>query len=136
MTALAGCGGNSIGSFDTFQPRTASTSDFASKSFGFGWLPVGNPLKNDLGAFDLQFGAFDVNGDGTFTVTEHDGGTASGTAHFASPHVTFTVTSTTGTISLTGGYTVINVVEADVNDGRIRLTNQATSAEATADPLP
>lgn len=134
--ALSSCGGGSIGDFDEFQPRPATVGDFSDKTFDFTWLPDGNPLNPDLGKMTIVFGALDGGGHGSFSVQEHGAGSASGTVDFASPTLTFHVSSKVGDIPLNTGDNIPLVIEADVSDGRIRLTNNATSAEVTSDPGP
>ena len=129
--ALCGCGG-SAEYFDEFQPRPAVTADFESRTHTFSWLPNGNPLDADLGAMTLNFSDFPAN-TGTFTITEKDGGSASGTATWSAPTITLTVTSTTGSIGVNVDQVLTATLEAEANDRRIRLTHPTNGSNAASD---
>lgn len=133
VASLPGCGG-SLGYFDAFEPRPARVSDFSGKDFDFTWFPVGNPIDNELGSFTLDFGNFGSGDTATFGMAEVGGGTATGSVTFESPDLRFEVSSTSGSISLEPGDVITVVVEADEDDGRIRLTNESNGYEAASDP--
>lgn len=128
-SALVGCGG--IGSFDEFVARVANLGDFAARSFIFDWLPVGNPIDPDLGAMIIDFGAATANS-GLMTITENDGGSASGTYAWSGPELTMTINSKSGDIGLDVGQTVKVEVQADQDDGRIRIIQPGTSTNVTS----
>lgn len=80
----------------------------------------------------VNFGVLDADGEGSFTLTEEDGGSATGTVDLDSPTLRFVVQSTVGTIGLTVGQTISIRAEADLDDGRIRLTDESRNVEATS----
>lgn len=133
IIASTGCGG--AGTYwNDFEPRTATIDDISGKTFYFNWYPEGNTIDDDLGEFQLDFGDLDASGEGNFTIAEEDGGSANGTVEFDSPEIRFEVTSTTGEIGLAPGQSILNEIEADVSDGRIRLYDESREQEMTSLP--
>lgn len=133
LFALVGCGG-AIGSFEGIDPRATVIDDLQSKSFRFDWFPVGNPIKDNLGNFTLEFGVFDSQSAGPFTIVEDDGGSATGSAQLSGNNLQFTVQAiTTGSV-FTLGETRTLTIESDQSDGRIRFTDQSTGKEVTSSP--
>jgi hypothetical protein len=97
-------------------------------------MPTTNPLDSGLGPMTIVFGTLDDAGRGRFTIYRHGGGNSGGNVTLTSPTLAFAVTTTTGDIPLTVGENLSVTVEADTDDGRIRLTNPVTKAETTSDP--
>lgn len=128
---VAACGGGGT-DWDEFRPRAAVVSDLENRTLEFDWLPTGNPLDAGVGLMTLGIGDFDQDEEASFSVEEDGKGEASGEVEFDSPNLTFRVTEVTGSISLEVGQTIEIEAEADVDDGRIQLTNHATSASATS----
>ncbi|MBL8068731.1 MAG: hypothetical protein JNM28_09800 [Armatimonadetes bacterium] len=131
--ALVGCGG-AIGSFEGIDPRVTVISDLQSKSFRFDWFPVGNPIKDSLGSFSLEFGVFDSQNAAPFTIVEDDGGSATGSAQLMGDNLQFTIQAVATGSVFAAGETRLLKIESDQNDGRIRFTDQVTGREVTSSP--
>lgn len=129
-----GCGGGAISDFDAFEPRAAASTDFAGRAFGFSWLPEGNPIDSGVGAMDVSFSEIDGGGRGTVTVSEHGAGSGFGRYLWDPPSLQVTFETTLGQIALEPGQVVEVLLEAEVSDGRIRLTDQGRGVGAASDP--
>lgn len=131
LFSALGCGG-ALEFFDDFQPRPAVHEDFAGKSFGFDWFPNGNPISAALGEFRIDFLGDPQASGGDLRLTEVGHGEASGTYSWSAPRLTLEVLKSAPGVNLQAGKTVIVVLEADISDGRIRLTNEQTGSSSTS----
>ncbi|HLP00199.1 MAG TPA: hypothetical protein VK171_16500 [Fimbriimonas sp.] len=102
------------------------------KQFSFGWLPNGNPIKEGVGTFTLMFGEMDSSGTAPITIEVAEGGSASGTSTLSGAEIVLSIGSST-IPGLPVGHNTNCRIEADVDDGRIRLTNVFSGSEATSD---
>ncbi len=135
---LSGCGSSDSFDWDEFRSRPATTDDLARQSFVFTGFDYGAVFDSSLSqsTTTLSFGAatrtaptaqlpfvLAAKGANASGVADLDGNTLTLSWSQVSPPLTFVV----GTAS---SFSVL----ADVDDGRISLTNRATGLEATSAP--
>lgn len=133
---LAACGGGS--DWDKFRPRAASVSDLASQSFVFTGFSYGTVFDPSLASSTttLSFGPAQASGN-VWTMPfalAAKGSSAAGTATFDGAGLLLEFTQTSPALPFSTAVPLDFDVFADVDDGRISLTNRDTGVEQTSAP--
>ncbi len=133
MLSGAGCGGGD--GFDTFRGRAATIADLEEKTFTFSFVSNGAPFNPSLGdqPTTVSFGQFDATNMAPFTLRVKDSA-ASGLAAFNDSRLTLTITEVAPSLPFSVGQEIVLDVLADVDDGRISVTNVETGLETTSEP--
>lgn len=133
MFVLYGCDGDG---FDEFRARDATIADLENRSFTFSFVANGGPFDPALQGTPttLTFGAFDAANTATFTL-EASGAMASGSATFRPPILTMTFLQVVPALPFTANQELQLEVRADVDDGRVSVTNPVTGLETTSEPI-
>jgi hypothetical protein len=135
---LAACGG-SDDYWDEFQPRAATVEDIAAGTFVFTDFSYGAVFDPSLSrsTTTLAFGAATPDG-GThrlpFTLSAN-GTTASGTATLAGDDLTLAFAAVGAGLPFSTTTPLALEIEADVDDGRIGLTNPTSGITQVCAPL-
>ena len=138
---LLGCGGGSgsdEASWDAFQPRTATPGDLVNRSFVFTDFEYGAVFDPSLNktSTTLAFGSLSsasgaVPATMSFTLGTSVG-RATGTASLSADVLTLSFGAVDAGLPFATGGSLNFKLLADVDGGRISLTNQATGKEATS----
>ena len=128
---LSGCDGGD--GFDEFRPREATLADLENRTFTFAFVTNGAPFDPSLGGTPttLTFGSFDATNTAPFTL-EANGAMVSGNATFLPPLLTMTFLQVDPALPFTANQELQLEVRADVDDGRVSLTNPVTGLESTS----
>lgn len=135
---LAACGGGDPGDWDEFRPRAATESDLASRAFeftGFSYGAVFDPALSQTTTF-LAFEAAQSDGSGSrmpFRLTA-SGQRGLGQARFEAGRLALHFDTVEPGLPFTPGQQLNLRVEADVDDGRVRLTNERSGVQQTSAP--
>jgi hypothetical protein len=137
-TALlaAACGGGDT--WDEFRPRAATVSDIASRSFRFTDFSYGAVFDASLAntTTTLAFGSASAAGSGhvlPFSLAA-SGASVAGAATLEADRLTLVVAQAAPGLPFTSGQQLVFTLEADVDDGRIRLTNRSSGVQAASAP--
>lgn len=135
---LQGCGGGDDAYFDVFQPRDATVADIDSKSFTFTDFQFGAVFDPSLSTSTttLAFGASTTVGASyslPFTLSAK-GASSSGTGTLDGQTLTLSFQQISPVLPFTSAKPLQFRIRADVNDGRISLTNLETNVEQTSAP--
>lgn len=134
---LAACGGGDPGDWDEFRPRAATAGDLASRAFeftGFSYGAVFDATLSRTTTF-LAFEAAQPDGTGSrlpFTLSTSL--RARGMARLEAGRLALHFEQVEAGLPFTPGQQLDLVVEADVDDGRIRLTNERSGVQQTSAP--
>jgi hypothetical protein len=136
---LAACGGgDEETTWDEFQPREARVEDLAEDSFLFTGFHYGAVFDASLAASTtvLSLGIARTSGAGHAMPqsVSANGGTAHGIATLEGSELTLTFDETSDRLPFTSDTVLVLRVEADVDDGRIRLTNAQTQVQQASAP--
>ncbi len=136
---LQGCGGGDDVYFDALQPRDATVADIDRKSFTFTGFQFGSAFDPALNTSTttLAFGASLAIGTTyslPFTLSAK-GASSSGTSTLDGQTLTLSFQQVSPTLPFTTTKPLQFRIRADVNDGRISLTNLETNVEQTSAPL-
>ncbi len=121
--------------FDEFRGRPATVEDLENKSFTFSFVANGAPFDPALGdrPTTLIIGEFDESDSAPFTLEVADG-SAAGTAVFDASLLSLTVEAVSGNMPFSIDQEILLDVQADIDDGRISVTNTETGLESTSEP--
>ncbi|MDH3604121.1 MAG: hypothetical protein OEU26_31320 [Candidatus Tectomicrobia bacterium] len=133
VCVLFSCGGDG---FDEFRGRAATIADLENRSFTFSFVANGGPFHSSLQSTPttLTLGPFDATNTAPFTL-EANGAIVSGNATFFPPILTMTFLQVDPALPFTENQELQLDVKADVDDGRVSVTNLATGLEATSEPI-
>lgn len=133
---VAACGGDDY--WDEFRPRAATVSDIASRSFTFTDFSYGAVFDASLAGTTttLSFGSASAAGSGHVLPFSLAAGSASvpGAATLEADRLTLVVAQAVPGLPFTTGQQLVFTLEADVDDGRIRLTNRSSGVQAASAP--
>lgn len=138
FTAIQGCGGGGDRYFDVFQPRDATVADIDSESFLFTGYQFGAVFDASLNTSSttLAFGKAESSGSASrlpFTLTAK-GASSSGTGTLDGQTLTLSFLQISSPHPFTTTKSLKFRIRADLNDGRISLTNLETNVEQTSAP--
>ncbi|MBX3608062.1 MAG: hypothetical protein KF788_22505 [Piscinibacter sp.] len=136
--ALAGCGGGDDVDWDPLNPRDPTVADIAGESFvftGFSYGAVFDPSL-DRATTTLTFGASQAAGAAfvlPFSLAAN-GGVASGSSTLDGARLTLVVAQPHPALPFAAGQVLNFDLQADVDDGRIGLTNRDSGVQQTSAP--
>lgn len=133
LFVLTGCdGGNG---FDVFRGREATVADLENRSFTFSFVENGGPFDPSLqgSTTTLTFGAFDATNTAPFSL-QANGTTVSGDATFLPPVLTLAFIQVDPSLPFADNQELQLDVQADIDDGRVRVLNPMTGLETTSEP--
>lgn len=141
LSSLSACGGGDEDYFDTLRPRNATVVDIADQIFTFTGFQYGAVFDASLSSTTtvLSLGAGQASGGSSyqlpFSLMAH-GASVNGTATLDEAAQTLTLSFNTSSPALpfAAGTVLTLRIRADVDDGRISLTNLATGVEQTSAP--
>lgn len=132
----AACGGGDY--WDEFRPRAATASDIASRTFRFTDFSYGAVFDASLASTTttLSFGSASTTGSGhvlPFSLAA-GGASVAGAATLEADRLTLVVAQAAPGLPFGTGQQLVFTLEADVDDGRIRLTNRSSGVQAASAP--
>ncbi|MCW5664107.1 MAG: hypothetical protein KIT35_09760 [Piscinibacter sp.] len=133
---LSACGGGDY--WDEFVPRDPTIDDIESQSFvftDFSYGAVFDPAL-DHTRTTLAFGPASADGSAhrlPFSLLA-DGAAAAGRARLQGPRLTLDIESAGSGLPFTVGQRLDFDLQADIDDGRIRLTNRSSGVQQTSAP--
>jgi hypothetical protein len=135
---LAACGGGDPGGWDEFRPRAATASDLAWHAFeftGFSYGAVFDPTLSATTTFLAFEGAQADGGASRLIFSLTAGPRAQGTARLEAGRLALHFGQVEPGLPFAPGQVLDLAVEADVDDGRIRLTNERTGVQQASAPI-
>jgi len=139
IALLAACGGGDDDYWDEFQPRAATVDDIASGTFVFTDFSYGAVFDASLSrsTTTLAFGAATPDGGAhrlPFTLSAN-GTNASGTATLAGDDLALAFAQVGAGLPCSTETPLALEIEADLDDGRIGLSNPASGIAQVCAPL-